>query len=78
MTPEPVTRDELKDKLAETEVQKKIRENIYEIAIIGLIISSGTILAAMSRLSEANYMLIITGIATYAFGRIFNHVQGKE
>ncbi len=76
---DPVTKDELKNALSpESEVQKKIKQNIYEIAIIGLILTSITSLTAIGRVSEVSYMLIVTGIATYAFGRIFNHVQGKE
>lgn len=74
-----ISRKELKKALSrETEVQRKWRQNIYEVALIGLILASVTSLAAIKVVTETSYMLIVTAICTYAFGRIFNHVQGKE
>ncbi len=49
-----------------------------ELAVIGLTMLSVTAMTALGKISETSYMLVITGICTYAFGRIFNHAQGKE
>ncbi len=49
-----------------------------ELAALGVILLSVTTMTAMGKVGESNYMLVVTGVTTYVFGRIFNHAQGKE
>jgi hypothetical protein len=49
-----------------------------ELIPLSLIVLSVSVLTLSGRVSESNYMLVLTGVTTYTFGRIFNHTQGKE
>ncbi len=74
-----VTRDELKNELQKQAAQPgKIRIDKYEAAIIVAAIAGLTIALISGRLSEVAFVGLVGTFFGYTFGRIFNHVQGKE
>jgi hypothetical protein len=52
--------------------------DLNELVALGLVIISVTALTLFGRISESNYMLVLSSSMTYIFGRIMNHSQGKE
>ncbi len=73
------SRDELKNALREQQGQPgKIRIDKYEAAIISVATVALTAGLVTGKLSEVAYVGLIGTFFGYTFGRIFNHVQGKE
>lgn len=79
MNMQDITRDEVKNALREQDEQQgKIRIDKYEAAIIVAAIAGLTLALISGRLSEVAFVGLVGTFFGYTFGRIFNHVQGKE
>lgn len=50
----------------------------YESFIIGIFILSVTAAVMAGAIDQATYAALMGAFVGYTFGRIFNHVQGKE
>ncbi len=79
MNMQDITRDELKNALHEQDEQPgQIRIDKYEAVIIVAAIVGLTSGLLSGRLSEVAFVGLVGTFFGYTFGRIFNHVQGKE
>ncbi len=74
-----ITREELKNALAaEGQDSGQIHINFNEVIIIVVVVAAlgGGLL--FGKLSETAFVGLMGTFLGYTFGRIFNHVQGKE
>ncbi len=74
-----VTREELKDSLQRQDDETgQVHLDMNEVLIIVAALGGLTGGLVSGRLSETAYVGLMGTFLGYTFGRIFNHVQGKE